>query len=85
MNSHDIEYVLTIARERSFSKASKKLFITQPSLSRSIISIEKELGCKLFDRSAKPLALTEAGELYVSAATRISEIEASFKESVRKK
>ncbi len=85
MNSHDMEYVLTLAKERSFSKAAKKLFITQPSLSRSILALEERLGCKLFDRSAKPVALTKEGELFVAAAARISEIEETFKRNIQKK
>ena len=74
MTSQQRQYILAVAQERSFSKAAKKLFLTQPSLSKAILSLEKELGCRLFDRSVSPLALTEAGRLFVQTA---SEMEAA--------
>ncbi len=61
MNLHQLKYVLTVAKERSFSKAAAELYITQPSLSRFIISWEDQLGAKVFDRSTSPLGLTAAG------------------------
>lgn len=59
------EYFLTVAAEGSISKAAEKLFISQPYLSQWIIRLEESFGVKLFDRSKIPLALTEAGEIYV--------------------
>lgn len=75
MNSKLLQYVVTVADARSFSVAAKKLFISQPSLSQSIIGLEKELGAPLFDRSTVPLSLTMAGEEYVRAARKILHIE----------
>lgn len=83
MNTQQIQYVLTLAQERSFSKAAKRLFITQPSLSRYIIALEEQLGCRLFDRSSSPITLTREGELYVSAASRISEIQRTLEENLK--
>ncbi len=59
---------MTTADERSFTKAAKKLFITQQSLSGQISSLEREIDCKLFNRT-KPLELTEAGRIFYSYAT----------------
>ena len=55
MNSIQIHYFLITARNRSFSRAAEECFITQPSLSKQIKNLEKELGVELFDRSANPV------------------------------
>ena len=73
MNSKQIEYVLAIWRCGSFSKASKELFISQPSLSQYILKLENQLGAPLFDRKTSPLQLTEAGRIYVKYASKILE------------
>ena len=59
------KYVHTVYREESFSKAAKKLFISQPSLSEMVKRLEKELGFLIFDRSKSPLKLTPQGMLYM--------------------
>ncbi len=74
MRSQDLEYVLTLAEEKSFSKAAQKLFITQPSLSQFIKNLESRLNVELFDRSSSPVKLTYAGEIYVNAARRIQAV-----------
>src|SRR5699024_8780336 len=56
------DYIVEIAKQRSFSKAAEKLFITQPSLSRYIINLEENLQIEIFDRSKSPIEVTEAGE-----------------------
>lgn len=75
--------IYTIAKEQSFSKASKKLFIAQPSLSLMVKNLEEELGVPLFDRSCKPIQLTEAGEEYIRATEQIKGIERAYKEYIR--
>ena len=67
MNFQSIHYFLQVARKRSFSQAAEELFITQQTLSASIASLEKELGCKLFVRHI-PLELTYGGELFLQYA-----------------
>lgn len=74
--------ICTIAKEQSFSKAAQKLFIAQPSLSLMVKSLEAELGTPLFDRSSKPIRLTEAGEEYVKAAEQIQQIEHAYGEYI---
>ena len=69
MNINQIKQVLTIAEEKNFTNAAKKLFISQPSLSKSIKLLEEELGVELFERN--PIKLTHAGEAFVSKAKRI--------------
>lgn len=58
------EYFLTVAAERSISRAAEKLFISQPYLSQHIIHLERQFGVTLFDRKKTPLELTEAGKIY---------------------
>ncbi len=71
MDLKQFEYVLTINEERSFSKAAKKLFISQPSLSQYINRLETQLGVNIFDRNTSPLTLTYEGELYIETALNI--------------
>ena len=68
MNWNTLRYVVEIAQQRSFSKAARKLYLSQPSLSQSIQALEKELGTPLFDRTQSPVALTYAGELFTAWA-----------------
>lgn len=60
------KYALTVYRQKSFSRAAKKLFISQPSLSAMIKKLEGELGFAIFDRKKSPVALTPQGEVYIS-------------------
>jgi DNA-binding transcriptional LysR family regulator len=57
--------VVTIAQEGSFIRASKKLGIAQPSLTRRIAGLERSLGAKLFHRTTRNVELTKAGRLFV--------------------
>lgn len=73
------EYVLTIYREGSFTKAAEKLFVSQPSLSASVKRIEEKVGSPIFDRSTSPITLTEVGREYVSTAQELDAMEESFR------
>lgn len=64
MNELQIEYFLASARNMSFSKAAQELFVSQPAISRQIISLEQELGCPLFERLNKGIVLTSNGEMF---------------------
>jgi len=75
MNDRQAKYIIAIAEEGSISKAAEKLFITQPSLSQALISVEKKYGVKLFKRSSHLMALTEAGEKFVDSMREIIQIE----------
>lgn len=70
----DMEYIYTVYLERSFSKAAKKLFISQPALSNAIKKAETELGCQLFDRTTNPISLTPEGIFYIDCAKQILDI-----------
>lgn len=73
-----MEYIYTVYKEKSFSKAAKKLFISQPSLSATVKRIEKKIGAPVFDRSTKPLTLTECGEKYIQYIEHIYSLEHEF-------
>lgn len=68
MNLYKLKYVITVAEEKSITKAAKKLYISQPSLSLSIRSIEDSLGVELFVRGKNSVTLTPAGQAYVEWA-----------------
>ncbi len=72
------DLVYTVYQEQSISKAAKKLFISQPSLSVMIKKIEDDIGFPLFDRTCKPLRMTEAGVEYIRATEEIMHIEKAF-------
>lgn len=71
MDFRELQYVVTVADRRNVTQAAKQLYISQPSLSYALGQIEKEMGVKLFDRSQQPLALTDAGRIYVKVAREI--------------
>lgn len=78
MTQKELLYVKTIADEKSISKAAKKLYIAQPSLSQAIQRIEDSLGSQLFIRTTKGLTLTYAGEQYYKFATRVLKMYEDF-------
>lgn len=69
-----LTYVKEVYETRSFSKAAKNLFISQPSLSLTIKKFENDIGIVIFDRSTNPIRLTEAGEIYMDGIIRILDI-----------
>lgn len=77
MNFKQLQYIIAIYEEGGINKAAEKLFISQPSLSKCVINLEKQLGMKIFDRSTTPIALTPFGKTYVKAAQEILNINKS--------
>ena len=65
MTIDQLNYLLVLAEERSFPRAAKRLYVTQPTLTAFVSKLEKELGTKLFDRSHTPVRLTPNGEFYI--------------------
>ncbi len=66
-----LNYFLAIAREENFTKAARQLHVTQPTLSRQIADLERELGVKLFIRSNHNIVLTEEGMILKRRAQEI--------------
>jgi LysR family hydrogen peroxide-inducible transcriptional activator len=76
MEIHQLEYLVALAEERSFTRAAERLSIAQPSLSQQIQKLEKEIGQPLFDRLPRGVSTTEAGQKLLEHARRIlAEIE----------
>lgn len=70
----DVLYTLAVERERSFSRAAEKYYISQPALSKAVRKVEKQLGATVFDRRVVPLKLTADGEIIIAAFTQMEEI-----------
>ncbi len=70
-----LKYVYEIWEKKSFSKAAKALFISQPSLSATVSKLENELGFKIFDRSNRPISLTQKGSIYIDYLSEIKKAE----------
>ena len=62
---------LAVARERSFSRAARKIHLAQPTVSQQIQELERELGTPLFLRRARQVTLTEAGRIFEPRAARV--------------
>lgn len=71
MNLKSLEYFLAVAKYNSFSKAAKHLFVTQPTLSRHVAELEKELKTQLFIRESRRVVLTDAGKICFKEAQKI--------------
>lgn len=69
-----LKYFLTVAQEENITKAAKLLHITQPTLSRQLMSLEEKLGVQLFYRSRHKIMLTEDGLLLKRRAGEITEL-----------
>jgi DNA-binding transcriptional LysR family regulator len=77
-----LEIFLSIAEEKSFSRAAEKMLRTQPAISIAIKRLEEELGESLFDRSSKNGSLTEAGRILLSYAQRMLNLREEALEAV---
>lgn len=71
MNARQLKYAVVLSQTRNFSQAADQLGVSQPTLSKQIISLEKQLDIKLFDRDASPLRLTPAGEYFIRKAREL--------------
>ncbi|WP_104000535.1 LysR substrate-binding domain-containing protein [Flavobacterium urumqiense] len=71
MTITQLKYVLAVAEHKNFTLAAEKCFVTQPTLSMQIQKIEEELSIQIFDRSKKPIQLTDIGQKIVNQAKNI--------------
>ncbi len=71
MTITQLYYVLAVAENQNFTKAAEKCFVTQPTLSMQIQKLEDQLDIQIFDRSKKPIELTDVGEKIVKQARNI--------------
>src|ERR1700691_2512315 len=82
MEMHPLRVFLTVAAEKSFSRAAEKLLRTQPAVSLAIQRLEQMLGEKLIDRSAKDLLLTDAGKVVLDYARRFENLQGELENAL---
>lgn len=71
MDLRQLKYFVAVADTRNFTRASERLHIAQPPLSRQIQLLEEDLGVQLILRNSRPLRLTEAGRMFYEQALQI--------------
>ncbi len=71
IENYQLRYFLAVVETGSFTKAAKRVFVTQPTLSAGIKKLESDLGSQLFDRTSKRVFLTESGTRFVPHAKSI--------------
>lgn len=74
MNFRQIKYFVAVAQELNFGRAALALNISQPPLTRQIQQLEEEIGAPLFERTAKGVTLTQAGELLLQESLNIQSL-----------
>src|ERR1700722_3315866 len=78
-NFHDLAALVAVAEERSFTRAAKKLNVSQSALSQTVRNFESRLGVRLLTRTTRSVAPTEAGErLLRTVVPRFAEINAEL-------
>ncbi len=70
MELAQLQAFLQVAQHHSFSRAAEALFLTQPSVTARIQSLERELGERLFERSGRTVTLTDGGDAFLPHARR---------------
>jgi DNA-binding transcriptional LysR family regulator len=83
MELYPLKVFLTVANERSFSRAGEKLLRTQPAISIAIQRLESDLKEKLIDRSGRELLLTDAGRIVLEYAKRFQNMENDLENALR--
>lgn len=83
MTLRQIEYVLAVVEEQSFTRAAERLNVTQAGLSQQVKALERSLGAQLIDRSARGVRLTAAGRAFVAHADTALRAEQRARQAVR--
>lgn len=79
----EMEYIYEVYKEKNFTRAAEKLFITQPALSMAIQKVEERLGMPIFDRSTRPISLTDAGRAYLEYIESARHLDVEFEQQIQ--
>lgn len=82
MELYPLKVFLTVATEKSFSRAGEKLLRTQPAISLAVQRLEAELGEKLLDRTGRELVLTDAGRIVLDYCRRFENLERELENAI---
>lgn len=75
MNTRIYEYILAAAEQKNITKAAESCYISQPALTQHIKKLEKQLEITLFEKSGNTLVPTRQGEIFLTTARRMLQIE----------
>ncbi len=75
MDFHQLKVFVEVARQRNFSRAAEKIFLSQPTVSAHVKALENEIGTPLFDRSRRELQLTDAGKILFQYSRQLLDLE----------
>lgn len=73
MTLQQLKYITMVAEKGSLTEAAKELYISQPSLTKSIKELEKEMGISIFDRTNKGISVSKEGEIFLGYARQVLE------------
>lgn len=82
INERLVQYLLTVEEEQNITSAAKKLYISQPALSRMILDLERSLGTPLFVRDRGNLHPTQAGEIYLKGCREVLAVSHSVNKQI---
>lgn len=83
MTLQQLKYIVTAAETGAFSEAAKRLFLSQPSLTKSIRELEKEMGITIFERTNKGVSVSKEGEVFLGYARQVLEQAALLEEKYK--
>lgn len=82
MNLNSLEYLTAIAEEGNLTRAAKKLYVSQPALTKALASMEQKLGVTLMERRRDCMALTPEGRVYLEAARKMLAVKSETEEKI---
>ena len=85
MTLQQLKYVTTVAQTGTISDAAKKLFISQPSLTKAVRELEKEMGITIFERTNRGIVISKEGETFLGYARQVLEQAHCWRKHTRKK
>ncbi|MDD3261470.1 MAG: LysR family transcriptional regulator [Oscillospiraceae bacterium] len=83
MTLQPLKYIIAVAEKGTVSGAAEDLFLSQPSLTKSIKELEKEMGITIFDRTNKGVSLSKDGEIFLGYARQVTEQAALLEEKYK--